>query len=279
MTPTTTTTPAVVCRRCNAWPCTCPDGITVICGDTRRVLADLTPGQFDLIATDPPYSSGGQFRGDRAQPTSAKYNRAEYEYRPDFAGDSRDQRTYLLWSELWLGDCLRLAAPGCALAVFTDWRQLSTVTDAIQVAGWVFRGLAIWDKVQTRPQKGWFRQDSEFIVLGSAGPLDRSTKEGAKVSPGIFRHFPNPNKRRHPTEKPVPLMADIIGTSPNFQNILDPFAGAGSTGRAAKDLGRKATLVEISPEFADLAADGLRQDVLLPTPTPTTGEKDAPRLF
>jgi hypothetical protein len=44
-----------------------------------------------------------------------------------------------------------------------------------------------------------------------------------------------------PAHEPVP------------QTVLDPFAGAGTTALAARNLGRDAVLVELNPEYADLA--------------------------
>ena len=73
------------------------DGITIYHGDCFDILHDLDG--IGAVITDPPYSSGGAFRGDRAQQTSRKYvNSGTAAYRPEFAGDNRDQRSFLIWS-------------------------------------------------------------------------------------------------------------------------------------------------------------------------------------
>jgi site-specific DNA-methyltransferase (adenine-specific) len=46
------------------------------------------------------------------------------------------------------------------------------------------------------------------------------------------------------------------------QIILDPFAGSGTTGRAAKDLGRKAVLIEREERYCEIAARRMGQGVL-----------------
>ena len=96
------------------------------------------------------------------------------------------------------------------------------MTLALQWAGWTWRGVAVWDKVASRPQKGRFRQQSEYIVWGSNGkmPLERNVG----CLPGVFR-YPNPQNRIHVTEKPLQLMRDVVQICEPGGRILDPFSG------------------------------------------------------
>jgi DNA modification methylase len=66
----------------------------------------------------------------------------------------------------------------------------------------------------------------------------------------------------HPTEKPVSLFSWCIRLAGDVQTILDPFAGSGTTGRAAKDLNKKAVLIEREERYCEIAADRMSQEVL-----------------
>ena len=71
-------------------------------------------------------------------------------------------------------------------------------------------------------------------------------------------------RRVHPTEKPVDLMAwSILQGTEDSDAILDPFMGSGTTLRAAKDLGRKAIGIEIEEKYCEIAVRRLAQEVLL----------------
>lgn len=225
-------------------------------GDSLAVMMGLADASVDAVITDPPYSSGGQFRGDRAQSTGTKYVSSGVADRgTDFDGDTRDQRSYGYWTALWTGEALRVARKGAPLLVFTDWRQLPTTTDAIQAGGWVWRGVVTWDKVNGRPRTGGFSAATEFIVWATNGPVDDSREV---YLPGIIRCAP-PRQRDHQTQKPEALMRRLMDLVPPDGTVLDPFAGSGTTGVAAAAEGRRAVLIERSPHYAAVIARRLQQ--------------------
>lgn len=70
--------------------------------------------------------------------------------------------------------------------------------------------------------------------------------------------------RQHPTQKPVKLFEWILSKySKETDIILDPYAGSGTTGRAAKNLGRPFILFEKEPSYCEIANKRLEQEVLL----------------
>src|SRR5690606_7963174 len=113
------------------------------------------------------YSSGGTHTSTRQGSTSSKYQSSDAKHQlPDFLGDNMDQRSYRQWATLWLSTAVDMLKPGGIACLFTDWRQLPTMSDVLQGAGVTWRGVASWDKRQGRPRMGGFNQQVEFIVWG-----------------------------------------------------------------------------------------------------------------
>ncbi len=226
---------------------------TLYCGDCLEILPTLP--KVDAVVTDPPYSSGGMMRSDRMAGTRSKYQSSGVVVEhPEFSGDNRDQRSFGYWCALWLGACLKITQPGGYLCAFTDWRQLPTVTDAVQSGGWIWRGLVPWDKVQARPMADRFRAQCEYIVTCTNGPRESKPSGGSAYHPGIFRiNTPPSDDRQHSTQKPVELLAELAKIVKPGETILDPFMGSGTTGVACANLGRKFIGIEIEPKYFDIA--------------------------
>ena len=233
----------------------------IIYGDSLKVLSEFAPGTFDAVITDPPYASGGRTQAEKNKSTRAKYSSMGEKAPPPFDGDAKDQRSWTTWCAQWLGEARRVSKPGAPVCVFIDWRQLPSLTDALQWAGWIWRGIAVWDKGNSRPQMGRFRQQAEFIVWGSNG--DMSLKRPVPCLPGVFK-YGNPQNRIHLTEKPLQLMRDIVRITEPGGHILDPFAGSGSTLLGAALEGYRSTGIELSDEYARLARERLTRELAKP---------------
>ncbi len=220
--------------------------------DCLEVLPTLAKGSVGAVVTDPPYSSGGAFRGDRTASTVSKYVQSTSieTCRTDFTGDNRDQRSFLVWCTLWCAAARAAATSGASFASFIDWRQLPTLTDAVQAGGWVWRNLATWWKRGVRMQRGKFSLSAEYIVLASNG----GQIDGECSPQNVLDVRPvDGEDKEHLAEKPSELVEVVVSATPRGCTILDPFMGSGTTGIAAVRAGRRFIGVEIDEGYFEIA--------------------------
>lgn len=221
------------------------DGWAAIQGDALVELRKMEGAELSAIISDPPYASGGMSMGEKARSTRDKYTSFGEQGNPypDFSGDALAQRAWTSFLHEVMAAARKACKPGAVCALFVDWRQLPALTDAIQWAGWTWRGVAVWDKMNSRPQLGRFRQQCEYIVWGSNGPLP--IERGVSVLPGLFQVANVPTHERwHQTQKPIELMRQVVRLCEPGGCICDPFAGSGSTLLAALQEGYQALGIE-----------------------------------
>jgi site-specific DNA-methyltransferase (adenine-specific) len=162
-----------------------------------------------------------------------------------------------LWTALWSSEAWRCAADGCHLVAFSDWRQLPSLCDAVQAGGWLWRGIAAWDKTEaSRPRNGGFRAQCEFIAWATRGPF----AETGVYLDGCFRVIADRDKL-HQAVKPLSLMERLVTIAPVGGVVVDPFVGSGSTCAAAVRQGRRVIGIEINREWAEVARERVRADV------------------
>ncbi len=231
---------------------------TLIHGEALDVLQGLPDGLADGLIADPPYSSGGMMRSDRAAPPADKYS-PTIAY-PAFSGDNRDARSWAFWCVLWLTECLRIVKPGGYLLMFSDWRQLPMATDVFQSAsGAVWRGIISWDKGPTAraPHTGYARHQCEYIIWGSVGQLEAA--DGRGPFPGSYTIPVDPREKEHLAGKPVELMRKLARMIPEGGLILDPFAGSGTAGVGALLEGRRYLGVEREAHYVEISRPRLER--------------------
>lgn len=128
------------------------------------------------------------------------------------------------------------------------------MTDALQMAGWTYRGIVVWDKGTSRPTPNRFRNDCEYIVWGTNGNREAKFESGVFIAPGCY-HIKGVNTREkhHQTEKPVELMEKLVAIAPENGTVLDCFMGSGSTGVACANTGRNFVGMELSEWYFETA--------------------------
>ena len=197
----------------------------LIHGDSLTVLRQMEPESVDAIITDPPYGI------NYVSPTGARI---------------QNDTAPFIW---FLYDAFRVLKPGSSgrgtLVCFTRWDVQQVFIDAIRLAGFIVKSEVIWDKIQhgMGDLKSQFAPSHENIIFAVKGKF---SFPGHRPK-DLITHRKLPGSQMiHPTEKPVPLLADLITavTKPG-DLILDPFAGSGSTLVAAKKTGRRFTGIEL----------------------------------
>lgn len=219
----------------------------IICGDCLEVMKGIPDGAVDLVVTDPPYNF-----------TTASAGSGKLNPWADLCNSS-------LWFSTWMKECLRSLRYVGAMWQFCNWRSLPTITKATFDIGTQIESLLVWDKDWIGPGgPNGLRPSYELVSLirnGGFGLPNRGIPDIKKSQ------WSSRKPTGHPAEKPIDLISWLIDISfwPNLTSspiILDPFAGSGTTGVAAKQLGRKYILIEINPDYCKMAEDRLRQEEL-----------------
>jgi DNA modification methylase len=184
-------------------------------GDCREILPTLP--ECDLILTDPPYGIGAAKMG------MGKWRTSRMEKK------GWDSETPPQWLMLLM---------------------LEKATNLIIFGGNYFslppsRNYLVWDK--GAGFKGRDFAECEFAWCSWDGNAKVLTRD-----PLANRDYEH---KVHPTQKPVKVLEWAISLAPTNDTICDPFMGAGTTGVAAHNLGRRFVGVERERQYFDAACE------------------------
>jgi len=207
--------------------------VTIYHGDCREILPQLDV-KVDLVLTDPPYN------GD------IKYGEG--------TNDSRDWDMYIDW----IVGSIRLCETICNGPVIYFLSHHGLIK-CIQVYAphWVgawFQpcpsGNPVGKVGATLIMPYW----EPFLVYGNLKTIKASLPDYC-VSPV------NSERLKHPCPKPQSVMARIIASG-DWQTVLDPFLGSGTTCYCAKKLNRYSIGIEIEEKYCEIAARRCSQEVM-----------------
>ncbi len=245
----------------------------VIQGDALEVLAEYADGLFDAAMTSPPY-----------------FNAREYSRWPNLY-------CYLYDMHRIHRELFRTLRPGAVYAfnIFDYFDNERTITfslmgkkriglsalfvDMFRRIGFVYEGAAVWDKGDIQGKRSFNAGNSspfyqsplncwEHVLLlrkptrsGAAGPLKVSNRV-LKIHP-VVKMVRGNNVYGHTAPYPLELCLRVLGSIGRSGDVVvDPFAGSGTTARAALELGMRSVMIERDAEYASLAREMTRSHEL-----------------
>lgn len=254
----------------------------VVEGDNLEAIAELPDAAFTVVYLDPPFNTGR--RQDRRGTTSVRsatggvtgFKGQQYER---IRGDlmSYDDRFEDYWSflEPRLAEAWRLLAPDGTLYLHLDYREAhyaKVLLDALFGRD-AFLNEIVWAYDYGAKARNRWPTKHDTILVYVRDParyhfdstaVDREpymapglvTPEKAargKLPTDVWWHtIVSPTGREktgYPTQKPLGILRRIIQASSREGDwVLDFFAGSGTTGVAAAELGRRFVLVDESAD-------------------------------
>lgn len=226
---------------------------TVIWGDCRdpQVIAQV-PMHYGLLCTDPPY--GRAYRSNHG---------GNFE---QITGDDGTIDWPAVLAE-WVGPAgTKMRGLAEKRHVYVFGYRPDDISGPLRLSGTTD---LVWDKanIGMGDLEAPWGPAHEPIAFGvhvksKANRDAGSGRLAARLRKGSVLKYLRPNStgvRRHPNEKPVPLMADLIESSTlRGDLVVDPCAGSGSTGVAAVLEGRRCFLVEYDRGYAELAVERIK---------------------
>ena len=258
----------------------------IILGDNLDVLRNIPDGSADLIYIDPPFNTGKIQSRTRIKTTQSKDgDRVGFQDRryKTFTIDTKhfhdkfdDYRAFL---EPRLQEAYRILAPQGSFYLHVDYREVHRCRFMMDdlFGSDNFLNEVIWAyDFGARPKRRWpakhdnilfyvkdrnnytFNTDDiERIPYMAPGLVGPEKAARGKLPTDTWWHtiVPTNGSERtgYPTQKPLGILRRIItASSQPGDMVLDFFAGSGTTGMVAHELGRNFILVDNNPQAMEV---------------------------
>ena len=263
----------------------------IVEGDNLPVLQSLPAETVQLVYTDPPFNTGNvrayqrlrttrDDEGDRVGFGGRRY-RSESMSEHSF-GDAFEE--YIEFLAPRLREVWRVLRQDGTLYLHLDAREvhyvkvllddifgrdcfLNEIVWAYDFGGrpkrrWPAKHDNILVYVKDREQYVFNRDEIDRIPYLAPGLVGKEKAERGKLPTDVWWHTivgTNAKERTgYPTQKPVALAERIVRASSDVgELVLDPFAGSGTVGAAAAELGRRYLLIDSNPEAVEVMRERL----------------------
>ncbi|MBS7294181.1 MAG: site-specific DNA-methyltransferase [Treponema sp.] len=232
---------------------------TLAQGDSLELLSNIN-FKFDMIFADPPYflSNGGISVQSGKQ---VSVNKGDWDKSQGFEKDND-------FNKQWLALCREKLTDNGTIWVSGTFHNIFSVAQSMTELGYKILNCITWQKNNPPPNLScrFFTHSTEFILWARKSQkakhyfnyeLMKEINGGTQMRdvwtlPAIAKWEKSCGK--HPTQKPLPLLARIILASTKENDwVLDPFTGSSTTGIAANLLNRHFLGLDQSEDFLELS--------------------------
>ena len=262
----------------------------ILSGDCIELLNGLPENSVDLIFADPPYNL--QLQNELWRPNRTRVAAV------DDAWDQFDSfQAYDEFTRRWLSACRRVLKETGTLWVIGSYHNIYRVGAILQELGYWILNDVIWIKTNPMPNfRGVrFTNAHETLIWAAKSKTSRYTfnyhamktlNEDLQmrsdwllpICSGGERLRVN-GEKAHSTQKPEALLYRVILSSSQAGDVvLDPFFGSGTTGAAAKRLGRHWIGIEKNPAYIEIAEQRLAHISAETIPEHILNQSDQKRL-
>ncbi len=245
---------------------------TIIESDCIEAMRALPDNSVDLVFADPPYNL--QLGEGLTRPDNSRVDGVDDEWDKFHSFSAYDAFT-----RSWLGEAHRVLKPDGAIWVIGSYHNIFRVGTAIQDIGFWILNDVIWRKTNPMPnfrgtrltnahetliwaaksQKSKYTFNYRALKTANDDLQMRSDWE-FPICTGGERIKDENGVKTHPTQKPESLLYRVlIGSTMPGDVVLDPFFGSGTTGAAAKHLGRRFIGIERDKTYIAAAKKRIEQ--------------------
>lgn len=233
----------------------------LLTGDCVDILRGGGLGPFDMVFADPPYFlSNGGFSvqaGKRVSVNKGAWDR------------SRGREADREFTRSWLKACRDAMADAATIWVCGTFHNVFTVADVLAELDFKILNAVTWQKANPPPNLSrrcfthsteillWARKERRVPHFYDYDLMHRLA--GGRQMTDVWR-MPaiapwEKTCGKHPTQKPLALVVRaILASTKEGAAVLDPFAGSGTTGIAARLTRRRFVGIDVESAYLEIAA-------------------------
>ena len=228
-------------------------------GDALVELKKINDSSVDLIIADPPYNLKKDYGNNN---------------------DNKEFEEYINFTKKWLQESKRILKKNGTIYIFMGVRFISYLFQILEKdLNLIYNSWITWHYTQGMGKtKGFSPRHDDILAFNKSDNFNfnlddiripqkfyrqRNNMRGA--NPGdvwefSHVHYSNPNRQKHPTQKPEGLIERLVLASSNESSlVLDPFFGSGTTARVCQQLNRNFIGIELNPKYKKMTEERLKK--------------------